>query len=137
MRSRRVLAYAWTLPLTAVGLVLALLVVLAGGRARVVQGVLEVHGWLSRLGLRYCTLLRGGASAITVGHVVIGRDESSLELTRPHERVHVRQCERWGPLFVPAYVLAGLLMLIRGKHLYRDNPFEREAFEKEGQRPAV
>jgi hypothetical protein len=32
---------------------------------------------------------------MTLGHVVIARDQDLLDLTRAHERVHVRQCERW------------------------------------------
>jgi hypothetical protein len=45
---------------------------------------------------------------MTLDHVVIARDRDSLESTRDHERVHVRQCEVWGPLFVPAYLAASL-----------------------------
>ena len=44
-----------------------------------------------------------------------------------HERVHVRQCERWGPFFVPAYLLAMLATRIMGGNPYWDNPFEAEA----------
>jgi hypothetical protein len=90
--------------------------------------VLEVHGRLTRFFLMHCTLLRGGASAMTLGHVVIGRDRRLLEETRRHERVHVRQCERWGPLFIPAYVVACVVAFLSGRRAYEDNPFEREAF---------
>jgi hypothetical protein len=124
----RALVYLWALPTTTVGL-LFLPLALAGGGARVVDGVLELHGAAIAFFLRRCTLLRGGASAMTLGHVVLGRDQRLLELTRPHERVHVRQCERWGPLFIPAYLVASLLVLIRGGRPYEDNPFEREAYE--------
>ena len=48
--------------------------------------------------------------------------------TRAHERVHVRQCERWGPLFVPAYLGVSLWLMARGRDAYRDNPFEVEAY---------
>jgi hypothetical protein len=124
----RALVYLWAAPTTLVGL-LFLPLALAGGGAKVVDGVLELHGGAIAFFLRRCTLLRGGASAMTLGHVVLGRDGRLLELTRPHERVHVRQCERWGPLFIPAYLLASLLVLIRGGRPYEDNPFEREAYE--------
>jgi hypothetical protein len=125
----RALVYAWALPTTAVGLLfLPLVLVSRSGGARVVDGVLELHGGAVSFFLRRCTLLRGGASAMTLGHVVLGRDERLLELTRDHERVHVRQCERWGPLFIPAYLLASLLVLVRGGRPYEDNPFEREAY---------
>jgi len=98
------------------------------GGARVVDGVLELHGGLVTFFLRHCTLLRGGASAMTLGHVVLGRDAPLLDLTRAHERVHVRQCERWGPLFIPAYLLASAWVKLRGGRPYEDNPFEREAY---------
>ena len=66
---------------------------------------------------------------MTLGHVVLGRDRFLLEATRPHERVHVRQAERWGPLFIPAYLAASLIQLMRGKRPYEDNPFEVEAYQ--------
>ena len=129
--ARRAFAYAWALPTTAVGLLFLPAALFArGGGARVVDGVLELHGGLVSLFLRHCTLLRGGASAMTLGHVVLGRDEHLLALTRDHERVHVRQCERWGPLFIPAYFVASLLVFLRGGRPYEDNPFEREAYAK-------
>ena len=61
-------------------------------------------------------------------HVVLGLDGPTLDRTRAHERVHVRQCERWGPLFLPAYGLASLLAWWRGHDAYRENRFEREAY---------
>jgi hypothetical protein len=65
---------------------------------------------------------------MTLGHVVIGRDRDCLDHSRAHERIHVRQAERWGPLFIPAYLLASLFAKLRGRDAYRDNPFEREAY---------
>ena len=44
MRLPRVLGYLWASPVTAVGLVLAALAVLSGGRAGVRGGVVEAHG---------------------------------------------------------------------------------------------
>ena len=124
----RLLRYLWAAPTTAVGLIFVLLALLSGGRAQVVDGVIEAYGGLCRFVLRRCTLLRGGASALTLGHVVLGRDRTCLELTRAHERVHVRQVERWGPLFLPAYAIASLAAWWRGGSAYRDNRFEREAY---------
>jgi hypothetical protein len=122
-----VIRYIWAAPTTALGLV----VLLAGlWRARVciVDGVIEAHGPALRWLLKHFTLIRGGAAALTLGHVVIARDSWSLESTRAHERVHVSQCEVWGPLFVPAYLLAGLSAIFRGRNGYFDNRFEIEAF---------
>src|SRR5262249_48349552 len=98
------------------------------GRMQIVEGVLEVHGGFVALFLQRCTFLRGGASAMTLGHVVLGRDVQLLASTRDHERVHVRQCERWGPFFLPAYGIASLLPFLRMKNPYLDNFFEREAY---------
>ena len=42
--------------------------------------------------------------------------------------VHVRQCERWGPLFIPAYLVASAVLWCRGRDFYEENPFEREAY---------
>jgi hypothetical protein len=128
----RALLYLWSFPTTAVGLLFLPFALLArDGGAHVVDGVLELHGGLVTFFLQHCTLLRGGASAMTLGHVVLGRDERLLDLTRSHERVHVRQCERWGPLFIPAYLLASLWVKLRGGRPYEDNPFEREAYGRE------
>lgn len=127
----KLLTYFWASPVTMLGL-LFVPESLLSGEVRFVRGVLELHGRSVRFFLTHCTLLRGGASAMTLGHVVLGRDRRLLELTREHERVHVRQCERWGPLFVPAYLLMSLIALLRGRSPYRDNPFERQAFERGG-----
>ena len=42
----------------------------------------------------------------------------------------MRQYERWGPLFGPAYLLSSLVQLARGRRPYWDNHFEREAYAK-------
>jgi hypothetical protein len=126
---RRVLVYLWALPTTLVGLLLAGVVLATGGRAAWVAGVLEARGGWIRRALRRFPFARGGG-AVTLGHVVLGTSRSALAATRSHERVHVAQCERWGPLFLPAYVALSLWALARGAHGYRDNRFEREAFEK-------
>lgn len=124
-----ILAYLWALPTTFIGL-LFVPAALVGGGWQVVDGVLELHGGIVRLFLERGTFLRGGASAMTLGHVVLGRDRAALARTRAHERIHVRQVERWGPFFLPAYVIASLIAFMQGKDAYRQNPFEREAFEK-------
>jgi hypothetical protein len=124
------LLYLWAFPTTALGLALAGATLLSGGRARVVDGVLEICGGAGEFYLRRVVglVLRGGASAMTLGHVVIGRDLDLLDSTRSHERIHVRQCERWGPLFVPVYLFASLWAWGRGGRPYEDNFLEREAF---------
>lgn len=126
----RVPGYLWALPVSAVGLLWAVLAVLTGGRARWHSGVLEAHGGLARL-LLTRLLLGGGADALTLGHVVLAVDGAAHERWRSHERVHVAQAERWGLLFPVAYLLAGAVARMRGGHAYRDNRFERPAFAAE------
>jgi hypothetical protein len=118
--------YLWAGPTTLIGLIVALLL-LRRGHAALVDGVIEFHGPLVGQALRAATPLAGGAAAITLGHLVIGQNAHALEVTRAHERVHVRQYEIWGPIFVPAYLLAGLFELLRGRDPYFDNYFEHRA----------
>ncbi len=125
----RALRYIWAFPTSALGLGFLIPTLASGGGVQWVDGVMEIYGGLTALFLRHCTLLPGGASAMTLGHVVLGRDQQCLQATRSHERVHVRQTERWGPLFVPAYLLGSVYAALRGRHAYRDNPFEREAYD--------
>lgn len=120
----RVLAYSWASPTTAVGLLAGGLTVLTGGRVQRRLGTLEFHGGFSRWLL---TRQMVGAAAMTLGHVVIGRDPKCLDYCRDHEQAHVRQAERWGPAFIPVYLLASVWVWARGRHYYYDNPFERDA----------
>ncbi len=98
---------------------------MVGARPRWVGHTLEVSGgrlaqWMAGHG-------PFGVVAITLGHVILGRDESTLQVLRAHEQVHVRQYERWGPLFVPAYLANSAWQWLRGRHPYLDNRFERQA----------
>lgn len=136
----RRLAYLWAAPNTLLGLCLVPAALATGGTARRVSGVLEVEGGVVTWLLRRAVPLRGGALALTLGHVVLGRDARALERCRLHEHAHVRQCERWGPLFIPAYFAGGLRAWLRGGHPYWDNPFEKQARAAEragGQQPIV
>ena len=112
----RLLKLLWAGPASLLGLILAPF--FARRRAR--EGVLlcEGAGWPGRLGWRY--------RAITFGHVVLAVDELDDHTWR-HELVHVRQYERWGPLLIPAYLAAAAVCAVRGRHPYRDNPFEVQA----------
>lgn len=129
----KVLVRAWAAPYTAIGLLLGLIVVLAGGRMQLREGALEFGG--GRLGRLMSALPRPWCiCAITFGHVILGTDQAVLAAVREHEQVHVRQYERWGIFFGPAYLLSSLVQLVLGRRPYRDNRFEREAFE--GRTPA-
>ena len=128
MTSRRIgaaLRYLWASPTTFIGLVVAF-ALLRRGHMAVVNGVVEAHGPLLDRALAF-TPLAGGADAMTLGHVVLGRNAQVLEFTRAHERIHVRQYECWGPFFVPAYFLASAYAYARNRDPYFDNRFELEA----------
>lgn len=123
--------YLWAFPNTLIGLSLSSLAFISGGHAAFSRGILEAHGGMLKWILRYCVPIPGGAHAITFGHVVLARDAAALDSSRTHERVHVRQYERWGPLFIPAYLLISLFLLLSGRDSYRENFFEKEAFRQE------
>ena len=126
----RLFHYLWASPNTLVGLTWALLARLTGGGWSVHAGVIEAHGgWVTAL-LKCMPFVKNGALAITMGHVVLAQTSAALDMTREHERVHVRQYERWGPLFMPAYMFGGLWQWAHGKDPYRDNPFEVEAYDR-------
>ena len=128
--SAKLIRYLWAFPNTLVGLLFLPTAFQRGSGAEIVDGVLEVHGPLVAAVLRHLPI-GGGAAAITLGHVVFGSNPRILALTRTHERVHVRQCERWGPAFIPAYLLASAWAALRGRGAYEGNRFEREAYRCE------
>jgi len=122
----------WASPWTLLGLAAGLIAIATGGTGRRVGRVLEFQGgWLPWF-LRWVPIA-GGASAMTLGHCVLACSAGALVRTRQHERVHVAQYERWGVLFVPAYLAASAWLWCRGRDPYRDNPFEVEAFARESQ----
>ncbi len=121
---RRLWRYLWAGPTSLVGLVAAALTLLSRGRGELREGVIELRGGFADWMLS-SRLFR--AQAMALGHVVLGRSRSALDHCRTHELVHVRQAERWGPFFLPAYLLASVWAHLKGRHYYRDNPFEIEA----------
>lgn len=116
--------YSWAAPASLAGAVVALVAWALGARVRAVAGVCEVAG--GRLG---SLASRTPFAAITLGHVVLACDAASLARCRSHERVHVRQYERFGAAFFVLYAASSLWQWLRGRDPYRDNAFEREARE--------
>ena len=114
----RALVYAWTSPNTALGLVVG---ALAFQLPRVTSGVIvfdgPVRGSLWLIG-------RFRRSAITLGHVVVANRPVRGRLL-VHELHHVRQYERLGPLYLPAYLA---IYTFTG---YRRHPFEVAATRAE------
>jgi hypothetical protein len=117
----------WASPWSIWALALGIVGLLTGGRVQWSGEILEFWGGFLPLFLKYFPFVAGSPVA-TFGHVVLGRSKRHLEACRPHQLIHVKQYERWGPLFVPAYVTFWVVLWFRGKHPYYDNPFEREAY---------
>ncbi|MBI3863089.1 MAG: hypothetical protein HY290_14450 [Planctomycetia bacterium] len=134
---RRTIAYLWVAPVTMGALLLVVAGVVTGGRPGVIRGVVEVHGGLVTWLLRRGSPWMGPIAAMTLGHVIIGRDQECLDHSRYHEHVHVRQYERWGPLFIPMYLGASVWCWFKGYDPYLDNPFELEAYAADQARRAL
>jgi len=126
---RQLLAWLWAFPSSTLGLTIGAVGLATGGRVRRRGRTLEFYGGVIPWFLEH---FPGGvhAAAMTLGHVILGRTAAAVDRCREHELVHVRQYERWGPLFIPAYLLCSAVIWSRGGNAYRDNPFEREAYGK-------
>lgn len=116
----------WALPYTLVGILIGCIGLLFGAKVRIVGRAIEfyeggVKWFIHQLPDGQFTF------AMTLGHVILGQTDASLEISRKHEAVHVAQYERWGPFMLPVYYLTSVYIWFKGKRFYRDNPFEREA----------
>jgi hypothetical protein len=115
--SGRVATSLWASPLTAVGMVLA---VLSGSEPRwdpdlrcfVTRGVRGPSAFALRT---------VGADANAIGQVVLARGGEPQPTLLAHEAVHVRQAERLGPMLFVLYVW------LAARYGYRDHPLERAA----------
>ena len=119
----RLVLVLWTLPNTLIGLFVGTVGLLTGGKAQFRRGCIEFYGgivewWLERLNV----------VGMTLGHTILGQTSNGLRIVRDHEHVHVRQYERWGPLFIPAYLGWSAWLWWKGEDYYRQNPFEVEAY---------
>ena len=127
----RLLAFLWASPYTLLGLFLGFIGLCTGGHARIRGRVVEFY----RGGVKWLLqqfFFGEGAMAFTLGHAVLGQTDAALDISRDHEMVHVRQFERWGPLMGPAYLGCSLVLWLMRRRPYRDNPFERQAYEEGG-----
>jgi hypothetical protein len=127
----RLLGILWASPYTVVGLLIGTVGLCTGGRARIRGKTIEFHSggvkWLiAHLPSGQFTM------AMTLGHTILGQTDAALDISRAHELVHVRQYERWGPFMGPAYLACSLVVWLMGRRAYRDNPFERQAYEETG-----
>lgn len=124
--------YLWALPISCIGIVVIPFVLASGGTVSIRSGIIEVGGGILDPILSNI-IRRFPIEAITIGHVVFGRTRLSLARCRVHELIHVRQYERWGPIFPFLYFASSMMAAVRGKDPYRDNIFEQEAFSANGE----
>ncbi len=130
----RIIVIIWASPYTLLGLFIGIFGLVTGGSARIRGRVVEFYGggvkWLlQRFPNGQFTL------ALTMGHTILGQTDATLDISREHELIHVRQFERWGPFMGPAYLGCSLVLWIKRGRPYRDNPFEREAYGRESDEP--
>jgi hypothetical protein len=123
----------WAAPCSLLGLALGTAVLAIGGSARRVGRTLEIA-------VRHAdcpsdsALARLPFAAITFGHVILGVSHEELARLRTHERVHVEQYERLGPVFLLAYPCSSLVAALQGKRPYQENHFEVQAFREAAER---
>ncbi len=124
---KKTILVIWALPNSLLGICVGLIGVGFGSQAQVRQGCIEFYGGpIQRILNR---IPPGSAtSAMTLGHIILGQSPEILDRLREHEQVHVRQYERYGPLFIPAYLGWSLVLRLQKRDPYMDNPFEVEAY---------
>lgn len=122
----------WAAPLTAIGLLLALPVILFRGHAQLVRGhtvAIVVRGRVADYLLRRHPF--GAMNAMAVGHVVFADHEGLSSRVLIHELAHVRQAARWGIVFPFAYLASSAWAAIQGRDAYWHNRFEIAARKAE------
>ncbi|MDB5797212.1 MAG: hypothetical protein JWP36_1114 [Paucimonas sp.] len=122
---RALLGIVWAAPLTLVGLLLALPVLLGRGQLRVVRAAtpaLLVSGRVADYLLERHPF--GAMCAMAIGHIIIADFRSLTPQILTHELEHVRQGAVWGGLFPFAYCGASLWAVLHGKDAYWNNRFE-------------
>ena len=122
----KVVKLLWAAPCSLVGVLVAAIAVLLGGRAVRASGVLEVTlSECEASSPAFASHLR--FRAIALGHVIVAVSRQELEQLRAHELIHVRQYERWGIAFFVAYAASSVWQLLNGRSAYWDNRFEVQA----------
>ena len=124
---KRLFLLIWVAPNSLLGILVGLFGLLTGGKVQLKRGCLEFSGGVVAWMLQ--RLPPGGFLAMTLGHTIVGQSESGLAVARDHEHVHVKQYERWGPFFIPAYLSCSAVLWLQNRDCYRENPFEVEAYE--------
>jgi hypothetical protein len=122
----------WALPLTLIGLLVALPVILFRGHMQMICGhtvAIVVRGRFADHLLRHHPF--GTMNAMALGHVVLATHDGLSSRVLVHELVHVRQAARWGILFPFAYLASSAWAALRGRDAYWYNRFEIAARKAE------
>jgi hypothetical protein len=112
--------FLWTLPNTLLGVVAG---ALTFQQPRVVEGALVFDRGARGL---TAVMREFGRTAMTVGYVIVSSEPVEGALLR-HEQHHIRQYERWGPFFIPVYLLLAV------PYGYRRHPMEVAAMRAAGE----
>ncbi|HJW53943.1 MAG TPA: hypothetical protein VJ577_01590 [Burkholderiaceae bacterium] len=124
-RSAVLLGIFWALPLTLIGLLIAVPILLLRGRAYLVHDTtpaLLVRGPFADVLLARHPF--GAMCAMAIGHVVIADRHGLSRQILTHELAHVHQAARWGIVFPFAYCAASAWAVLRGRDAYWHNIFE-------------
>lgn len=120
------LGMVWALPLTLLGLVLAVPVLVRRGRCHYLVAsntpALLISGPLADLMLERHPF--GPMSAMAIGHIVIAQQHGMTPRIIIHELAHVRQAAWLGLLFPFIYIAASGWAALRGQDAYWYNFFE-------------
>lgn len=126
------LGIVWALPLTLVGILLALPVLALRGHIQLIRGgtvaVLVRGPFADRMLGKHPF---GAMCAMALGHVIITEHQGISSRVLVHELTHVRQAARWGIFFPFAYLASSAWAAIRGRDAYWHNRFEIAAREAE------
>ena len=114
----RSLTLLWAAPWSLLGLLIGAVGLLSGGHVQRKGRILEFSGGCLPVILHVFPFYFGSPVA-TFGQVVLGRSDRYLNACRKHQLVHVRQYERWGLLFIPAYLTCSAALWFWGKPLLR------------------
>lgn len=128
------LGVLWALPLTLVGMLLALPILLWRGKVHFVRTTtpaMMVSGPVADYMLNRHPF--GPMCAMAIGHVVIAEERGLTPQVLTHELAHVRQAACWGILFPIVYLAASVWAVLHGQDAYWHNVFEVAARQAEKQ----
>ncbi|MDB5772403.1 MAG: hypothetical protein V7606_1726 [Burkholderiales bacterium] len=126
------LGIVWASPLTVLGILLALPVLVLRGQVQLIRGptsAILVRGPFADWMLGKHPF--GAMSAMALGHIIIAEHQGLSSRVLIHELAHVRQATRWGVFFPFAYLASSAWAAIRGRDAYWHNKFEIAAREEE------